>query len=319
MDTLASGSLSEPAPQSIFRSMSQPAPLAEPDPTPALLANLAAAGLVSHELIGDPARFGNETAVLEALCAKVSGAVYRLGPFHYAFRLGARDVDGLLGSSRGEPFGEREPNTCEPGTCEPAAWGAALEAAFAAEFGAEAAWVSPADLVHAAGDEVGLDARQVLFLKAAGEAAAATLTEAPDLVAVINARFAALAAETTAALSVEAVERAAAAAEAERGTLAGRLDALAAGLERLEAGLTRITAAAETAAQSAAQSAVEAQAGALAAFESRLGLTLAELMAEFRAEIGAEIGARAGSAAAPARVVEIAPAGAPPRRASWSD
>jgi hypothetical protein len=324
VDTLASDPKAAPA-----------ASPAEPEAPPAVLANLVAAGLVSHELIGDPARFADETAALTALCAKVSGAVYRLGPFHYAFRLGAQDLDGLLGSR------------------EPDAWGAAIEAAFASEFGPEAVWVSGTDLVTDL--QAGLEARQVLFLKAAGEATAAALVEVPGLKAVINARFAALAAETTAALTAEAVERTAAAAGAESIALARRLDALAArfetleaGLrttareaaeaataaekrltaaleERLEAGLARIAAAVEAqggaladqkAGQEALASGIAAaeasvarlvlaeadRAGALAAFEGRLGLTLAEFVAA--------IGAQTGSAAAAARIVEIAPEGA---------
>ena len=56
------------------------------DSAPTALADLIAAGLVSHEMIGDPARLGSEAAALKALCGLVAGPVWRIEPFHYAFR-----------------------------------------------------------------------------------------------------------------------------------------------------------------------------------------------------------------------------------------
>ena len=61
---------------------------------PAALADLVAAGLVSHEMIGDPARLGGEAAALRLLCAHVSGSIWRIEPYHYAFRLEARRRPG---------------------------------------------------------------------------------------------------------------------------------------------------------------------------------------------------------------------------------
>ena len=90
------------------------------DTAPKILENLVAAGLVSHELIGDPAKLSTETAALAALCARVSGPVYRLGAFHYAFRATEADLGGALAG------------------LEPAEWAAAIEAALGAEFGEEA-------------------------------------------------------------------------------------------------------------------------------------------------------------------------------------
>ena len=60
-----------------------------PESAPAALADLIAAGLVSHEMIGDPGRLGGEAEALRTLCGLVSGSVWRIEPFHYAFR-GAR-------------------------------------------------------------------------------------------------------------------------------------------------------------------------------------------------------------------------------------
>ena len=57
-----------------------------PDSAPAALADLIAAGLVSHEMIGDPSRLGGEAEALRTLCGLVSGSVWRIEPFHYAFR-----------------------------------------------------------------------------------------------------------------------------------------------------------------------------------------------------------------------------------------
>lgn len=92
------------------------------------LADLVAAGLVSHELIGDPARLGAEVATLRRLCAHVSGSIWRIEPYHYAFRLTGPDDETNDGT---------DPETA----------GAALAARLAAEFGPDAVWVSPTDLI----------------------------------------------------------------------------------------------------------------------------------------------------------------------------
>ena len=132
-----------------------------PDSAPAALADLIAAGLVSHEMIGDPARLGSEAAALKALCGLVAGPVWRIEPFHYAFRAG--DDAGTDGAE---------------------ARAAALETALAAELGAEAVWVNATEPAEAAAPEVPL-----LLLRAQG--AAVLEAAGPELMTVINARFAA--------------------------------------------------------------------------------------------------------------------------------
>ena len=67
-----------------------------PDSGPAVLADLIAAGLVSHEMIGDPAALASEAEALQTLCAQVLGPVWRLDPFHYAFRARPEDLGGQL-------------------------------------------------------------------------------------------------------------------------------------------------------------------------------------------------------------------------------
>ena len=92
---------------------SSPRRPAEPSAPPAL-ADLIAAGLVSHEMIGDPARLGSEAEALRVLCAEIGGPVWRLDPFHYAFRARPEDLGGRLAA------------------IDPADWTAAIEAALAA-------------------------------------------------------------------------------------------------------------------------------------------------------------------------------------------
>ena len=47
-------------------------------------------------MIGDPAQLGSEAEALRALCAQVGGPVWRLDPFHYAFRARPEDLGGRL-------------------------------------------------------------------------------------------------------------------------------------------------------------------------------------------------------------------------------
>jgi hypothetical protein len=207
------------------------------DTAPKVLENLVAAGLVSHELIGDPAKLSTETAALAALCARVSGPVYRLGAFHYAFRAMETDLGGALAG------------------LEPGEWAGAIEAALGAEFGEEAVWVTGADLVADA--EAGLDGRQILFLKAAGGAVTAALAGAPELEAVVHAGIAARSAETAAALTAEVIAGAAAAAGADAGALARTIEGLSVRIEALEAGIgPRIVEAVAEAAPAAVTAAV---------------------------------------------------------------
>ena len=118
---------------------------------PPALTDLTAAGLVSHEMIGDPAQLGSEAEALRVLCAQIGGPVWRLDPFHYAFR--ARpDLGGRLAE------------------IAPEGWTAALEAALRAELGADAVWISSADSPPAA---AGLPDLPLLLLRAQAEAVAA--------------------------------------------------------------------------------------------------------------------------------------------------
>ena len=135
---------------------------------PAVLADLIAAGLVSHEMIGDPARLDGETEALRLLCRLIAGPVWRIEPYHYAFRA---DPDGV-----------------------PEARAAELEAALQAELGPDAVWVSATERPEAA------DLDQPLLLLRAHATAAQGAIEAAgsEITAVIGARFAAAAARLVA-------------------------------------------------------------------------------------------------------------------------
>jgi hypothetical protein len=182
----------------------------QPD-SPAALADLVAAGLVSHEAIGDPARLA-ETETLRVLCGLVAGPIWRIEPFHYAFRLAPGDLGGALPEAPGD-------------------WAGALEAALQAALG-DAVWVNATDII---GAEAALD-QPLLLLRAQADAVSGALEPAgPGLQAVINARFAA----ATARL----------AADDATGPLAARLQALEAGqgamlaaLEARDAALAELTA-----------------------------------------------------------------------------
>ena len=140
------------------------------DTAPAVLTDLITAGLVSHEMIGDPRLLGSEAATLRVLCGLVGGSIYRLDPFHFAFRAGPGDLAGQLAD------------------IEPSAWTGALEAALQAELGAEAVWLNATDLLSDA--EAPLD-QTILLLRAQAAAVAAGLESAtPAVQAVINARYA---------------------------------------------------------------------------------------------------------------------------------
>ena len=94
-----------------------------PESAPAALADLIAAGLVSHEMIGDPGRLAGEAEALGTLCGLVSGSVWRIEPFHYAFRVGPGDLGGAVDAQA-----------------------SALEGALQAALGADAVWVL--SLIH---------------------------------------------------------------------------------------------------------------------------------------------------------------------------
>ena len=275
-----------------------------PDTAPAALTDLIAAGLISHEVIGDPDRLGPEAGTLRTLCSLVAGPVWRVGSFHYAFRAQPGDLGGQLAGTA------------------PEAWTGVLEAALQAELGRDAIWVSPADILP--GAETDLD-QPLLLLRAQAEAVAGALEAAPTpLQAVVSARYAAEVARLTAGAApapvpgggldgelgarLEAIEArqerilealAVATGETARGeTALGRLEkSINAGLSAVLEELLRRLEAQET--QLAAQAAgLEALAGRLAGgagpdaeFQETIGLTLAEFLA--RLEARAEPGERA--------------------------
>jgi hypothetical protein len=243
-----------------------------PEAAPAALNDLIAARLVSHEMIGDPGRLG-EAEALRALCGLVAGPVWRIEPYHYAFRAEPRDLGGALGA------------------LPPEDWAGALEAALQAALG-EAVWVNGTD-VPAAPDA------PVLLLRAQAEAVAGALEAAgPGLVAVIGARFAAAAARLAAGSEGALAERLAAIearqarilealeAQAAQGAALARVgEALGAVLARLDAQAGREDMVAARLAELAAI------AGAPSAFQETLGVTLAEFLAELerRAETAVRV------------------------------
>lgn len=166
-------------------SSAAPQPETRPETPPAALAELIAAGLVSHELIGDPAQLEAETPTLATICGLVAGPVYRLDRFHYAFHAGPEDLDGRLG------------------TTPPEDWTEALAAALRAAFGPDAVWLTPTDgLPEAEEDEGRLD-QPLLLLRAEARAVKEALADAPELRAVIQARHATEAARLTARLTTD--------------------------------------------------------------------------------------------------------------------
>ncbi len=152
---------------------------------PAALAELIAAGLVSHELIGDPGQLEAETPTLATICGLVAGPVYRLDRFHYAFRAGPEDLGGRLG------------------TTPPEGWTAALTAALAAAFGPDAVWLTPIDDLPGAEEDEGRLGQPLLLLRAEARAVKEALADAPDVRAVIQARHATEAARLTARLATD--------------------------------------------------------------------------------------------------------------------
>lgn len=213
------------------------------DAGPAVLNDLVAAGLVNHEMIADPARLAGEDAALRALCALVSGTIYRLGAFHYAFRAGADDLGGRLGAL---PTGD---------------WAGALQAALEAALGAECAWVNATGLLG--GEGAGLDQPLLLLLQARETAVAAGLAAAPPGVrAVVDARYAVEAARLTAG-----------------GAPGSELDRRLEAIEARQAEILAVVLARE-AAMADVLARLDTLANRPAEFETRLGLTLAEFLAQ---------------------------------------
>ena len=84
------------------------------DSAPAALADLAAAGLVSHEMIGDPGRLAGEAEALRVLCGLVAGPVWRIEPFHYAFRARPGISPGRLAAAIPRTGRRRSRRRCRP-------------------------------------------------------------------------------------------------------------------------------------------------------------------------------------------------------------
>ncbi len=263
MDTRFPEPAAEPA-SAAADAVAVSAPAMRPDSGPAVLADLIAAGLVSHEMIGDPGRLGGETEALRLLCRLIAGPVWRIEPYHYAFR-------------------------ADPGGA-PEARAADLEAALQAELGPDAVWVSATERPEAAD----LD-QPLLLLRAHGAAVQGAIEAAgPEVQAVIGARFAALAARLAAGGEGGALDARLAAIEARQAALLAAIEARAdeaEALARLGAALgqvlQRLDAQAEVLHTHIAREDIVAgrlaelgaMAGAPAAFGETLGLTLAEFLA----------------------------------------
>lgn len=238
-------------------------PQGEPEtPETLALADLVAAGQVSHEMICDPEVLGAEAPALNRLCALIAGEIYRIGPFHYAFHARAEDMEGALGLI---PVDD---------------WTGMIEAALRAELGAGAVWLYPTDLLSEA-------------LALEGTAGAPAGTDVPETAGALEARLAELVQSVGQSLgqSLAGGAERLARIEAKLETLLARLDAgetrhdllgehLAEHLtlrlgeslgdrlgDRLGAGTDRV---AEHMAE---------RASAEAAFEEKIGLALAEFVA----------------------------------------
>lgn len=249
---------------------------ANPDETPAVLADLIAAGLVSHEMIGDPDRLGGETAALKALCAIVTGPVWRIGAYHYAFRAGTRDLAGRLGAMA------------------PGDWTGAITAALTESLGPDAVWLNPTDLLPEAGAQL---EQPLLFLRAQAAAVADGLSTAgPEVAAVISARYAAEVARLSTGIRsplAAHVEALGARLETMGATLGGGMGALLATPAANPDQLTRLVAAAVT----------EAVTEALAPATARLEARIAEQMGEI-ARQSAALQAQAARLEALGRMME---------------
>ena len=234
------------------------AALPRSDSGPAVLAELIAAGLVSHEMIADPARLGGEAAALRLLCGLVAGPVWRIEPWHYAFR-------------------------ADPGGV-PAVRAAELEAALSAELGEGAVWVSATERPEA----TDLD-RPLILLRAQAEAVEAALEPAgPELTAVIGARFAAAAARIAAGAGDGGLAERLAALEAGQAALVAAIEARAE-VERAGAGAETETLGRLAAALGQVLARLDAQADVLHAHIAREDMVAGRL---------AELGQLAGSPAA---------------------
>lgn len=245
-----------------------PAPRGEAEkPAPLALADLVAAGQVTHEMICDPAALGAEAPALNRLCALIGGEIYRIGPFHYAFRAQSEDMDGALGLI---PFDD---------------WTGMIEAALRAELGVEAVWLYPTDLLAdacaldgagtpaTAPDQACAPAPDQVAAETAAEAAGETTgetAEAGNPSGISRALVDRILGEITPALAAAATEAACAAA---------RDAAMEAAMEAARAVTAEALAAATRAAEEAVSQAVsEAEASAARPIEA-VGLRLAEVEA----------------------------------------
>ena len=258
---------------------------------PPELQNLIAAGLVSHEMVGDPARLESEAACLRALCALASGSVYRLDPFHYAFSAGADGQDGTLGDIEADARAE------------------SLEAALSDALGSDALWIKALPgMGQAQAGQAGFDA-PVLHLKALEDAVAGIAPPEAGLQAVISARFAV----ETARLA--AGEAPGSALDARLAVIEDRLERITGVLERPAAqapdpGLagTLVSVLARLESQQACLEGLAADIAAkdtgMAGFQDSIGLALAEFLARLERHAG-------GTAAAPAKTPAADGASAP--------
>ena len=200
---------------------------------------------------------GGETAALKALCAIVTGPVWRIGAYHYAFRAGARDLGGRLGAM------------------SPGDWTGAIAAALTESLGPDAVWLNPTDLLPEAG---ALLEQPLLFLRAQAAAVADGLSAAgPEVAAVISARYAAEVARLSTGIRsplAAHVEALGARLETMGATLGGGMGALLAAQAGNPDQLARIVA------EAARGAVTEAVTETLAPETARLEARLAEQMGE---------------------------------------
>lgn len=158
-----------------------------PDSASAVLADLVAAGLVSHEMVVDADKISDEAVALRGLCALVSGSVYRVDAWHYAFPVTAADMDGRLGE------------------LPPGDWTDALQVALTETLGQDAVWLNATDILP---DSAEILSRPLAFLRAHDGAVNGALSGAgSDLQAIVNARYATECAHLTAGAGGGLAER----------------------------------------------------------------------------------------------------------------
>jgi hypothetical protein len=254
-------------------------------PAPAALSDLIAAGLVSHEMIGDPVKLGGEAGCLRALCALINGPVYRVEAYHYAFRTGPGDLDGRLA------------------TLAPGEWTEAIETALCTSLGEDSVWLNTTDLLPEADAAL---AQPILLLRAQETAVIGALESAgPKVQAIVNARYAAECARLTMEqaasdgageglasrlMTIEAhqkeiIERVVARDAAMQEALSALSGTLIQALERIDAQIEMLAAHLERKPSAPSVPSAQDMVEAAESFKKTLGLTLAEFLARLEQRV----------------------------------